>query len=512
MSEGEVPGTGAVDVDVAIIGSGAAGIAAGIEALDAGASVLVFEAESDPGGAAIISGGGCLLVGTSLQARLGIRDSPALAFDDWMSLGGPTADAEWARRYVEASAREVGVWAERFGVEWTDIVQHEGNSVPRWARPRLGGFGLMRALLAAFRARGGALRTSASAERLALRAAAGGDAGRGPGRAVELDIAIRGGTIRVHATSLVVATGGFASNLELVLRHRPDLAAADIRVGSGPGATGRGHALVESIGGTMTNLDKIWCYPYGIPDPREAMPEHGVAFRRVPGNIWINRRGQRFHNEELSGGMSGAAAVLGQLPGRSWAIIDAGMTVELELANPPYQRDGRPDRSAIARFLEHSPHVATAPTLDELAQRIGVPAAALAATVASYNGAGAARRGAAADEFGRAIAGRRPIAEPPFTALEMRLLARKTLGGVRTDLRCRVVDDKGRPIAGVFAAGEVSGMAGGRINGAAALEGTMLGPSLLSGRVAGAWAAHAAGFGNGWRVAAGIGSGGDADA
>jgi predicted oxidoreductase len=77
-------------------------------------------------------------------------------------------------------------------------------------------------------------------------------------------------------------------------------------------------------------------------------------------------------------------------------------------------------------------------------------------------------------------------------------LARKNFGGVKTDLRCRVLDRHFEPIDGLFAAGEIAGMAGGHINGRAALEGTMLGPSLFSGRVAGAWAAQASGHGDGF--------------
>ena len=77
-------------------------------------------------------------------------------------------------------------------------------------------------------------------------------------------------------------------------------------------------------------------------------------------------------------------------------------------------------------------------------------------------------------------------------------LARKNFGGVKTDLQCRVLDKHFEPIAGLYAAGEVAGMAGGHINGRAGLEGTMLGPSIFSGRVAGGWAAHAAGHGRGF--------------
>ena len=78
-------------------------------------------------------------------------------------------------------------------------------------------------------------------------------------------------------------------------------------------------------------------------------------------------------------------------------------------------------------------------------------------------------------------------------------MARKTFGGVKTDLHCQAVDKHYHPIRGLYAAGELAGMAGGHINGKAGLEGTMLGPALFSGRVAGAWAASDAGFGDGFQ-------------
>jgi len=87
---------------------------------------------------------------------------------------------------------------------------------------------------------------------------------------------------------------------------------------------------------------------------------------------------------------------------------------------------------------------------------------------------------------------------PPYYAVQLFPLARKNFGGVKTDLRCRVLNRHFEPIAGLYAAGEVAGMAGGHINGKAGLEGTMLGPAIFSGRVAGGWAAHEAGFGTGF--------------
>src|SRR5438105_8393979 len=117
--------------------------------------------------------------------------------------------------------------------------------------------------------------------------------------------------------------------------------------------------------------------------------------------------------------------------------------------------------------------------------------------VAEYNkcfDAGAERE----PKFGKSLKGSKKFDTPPYYAMQLFPLARKNFGGVKTDLRCRVLNRSLEPIPGLYAAGEVAGMAGGHINGAAGLEGTMLGPAIFSGRVAGAWAAHEAGFGPGF--------------
>ena len=96
--------------------------------------------------------------------------------------------------------------------------------------------------------------------------------------------------------------------------------------------------------------------------------------------------------------------------------------------------------------------------------------------------------------FGKPLTQSKAFDTPPYFAIQFFPLARKNFGGIKTDLRCRVLDKHFEPITGLYGAGELCGMAGGHINGRAGLEGTMLGPSLFSGRVAGGWAANEAGF------------------
>jgi hypothetical protein len=103
--------------DVVIVGSGAVGVAAGLEAHEAGARVIVVEKEAQLGGAAVISGGGCSCVGTRLQREQGIEDAPDLAFDDWITWGEGAADEAWARFYIEHSNADLYQWGIERGVQ-----------------------------------------------------------------------------------------------------------------------------------------------------------------------------------------------------------------------------------------------------------------------------------------------------------------------------------------------------------------------------------------------------------
>jgi len=173
------------------------------------------------------------------------------------------------------------------------------------------------------------------------------------------------------------------------------------------------------------------------------------------------------------------------------------MTASMEIADPYYRDGDKVVRAKVMELLDNSPFIRKAETLAELARKMEVDAPAFLATVERYNKA--CREGLAAEpEFGKPLKASKAFDTPPFYAVQIFPLARKNFGGVKTDLQCRVLDKHFEPIAGLYAAGEVAGMAGGHINGRAGLEGTMLGPSLFSGRVAGGWAAHAAGYGCGF--------------
>jgi predicted oxidoreductase len=200
----------------------------------------------------------------------------------------------------------------------------------------------------------------------------------------------------------------------------------------------------------------------------------------------------------MTGGASATPALLAQTPPHAWAIADAPMLAKIDVADPYYRRGDVIDRAKVQELLDHSPYIKKAQSLEELGKKTGVQNIQnFVAEIEEYNAcfdAGLDKE----PRFGKSLKGSKKFDTPPYYAIQIFPLARKNFGGVKTDLRCRVLNKYFEPIAGLYAAGEVAGMAGGHINGKAGLEGTMLGPSIFSGRVAGAWAANEAGFGPGF--------------
>jgi predicted oxidoreductase len=283
----------------------------------------------------------------------------------------------------------------------------------------------------------------------------------------------------------------------MLLEVRPELGNEKIMEGSGRGSTGDGHRLVRELGGYLTHMDHIWFYVYATPDYRDPNQRRGLVFRQAPGYIWVNQQGRRFHNEARSGGNSASPALMAQTPRHAWAILDTPMTAGMEIADPYYRKGDKVDRAKVEELLANSPFIRKADTLEGLAGEIDVDAATFLDTVARYNRA--CEQGLEKEpDFGKPLRLSKAFDTPPYYAIQIFPLARKNFGGVKTDIRCRVLDKHFEPIRGLYAAGEVAGMAGGHINGRAGLEGTMLGPSVFSGRVAGGWAAHEAGYGDGF--------------
>jgi succinate dehydrogenase/fumarate reductase flavoprotein subunit len=451
--------------DLIVTGAGVAGMAAALEAVRAGLRVTVVEQNSVFGGHAVISSGRLALVGTPLQARMGVRDTPALAREDFFRWGEDASEA-WVRRYTEESKTGIYDWMTALGTEFTTVTLNGGGSrLPRFHIPRGQGLGLVVPL------RRELLRYPEVTFLFATRVT-GLVVEEGALRGVRTENLRTGEKATLRGGAVLLGTGGFASNVDLVRASWPKGMRAPERflVGGGFFSDGAGMELVKAAGGTAERLDHQWNYATGLPDPFDTSGRRGY-FATSPGAIWVNAQGKRFAREQHEPKVT-VPAIAAQEPARFWAVFDSDGRKGFRVVHAGFGNDRLEELFAAPGLIVRGD------TLGEFATAIGMPAEALVATVARFNGM--VERGADTD-FGRAPLGRQ-IAQPPFYAAPMYVLIRKSMGGIAVDEQCRVLNAEGRPIPGLLAAGEATGFGG--INGKNGLEGTFLGASLFMGRVA----------------------------
>ena len=464
--------------DVVVVGSGVAGLAAAVEAAEAGAEVLVLERDVAVGGASVLSAASTNMVGTPLQHAHGIDDDVELALADWIRMGGPTADVEWARRYLARSRADVYDWCADLGISWMALSQPEGNSVPRVHTPSGFGRGIVEALTLRAKSLGVRIEVGIDVEQIVVY--------DGIVQGVRASTAV-GEELQFDARAVVACAGGFASSHDLTTEVNPQLRGLPrLLSGGAPGALGYGYRLLQGVGAQFTCLDHIWTYPNGSPDPEDETGTRGVGVLGIKGDIWLNSAGRRFVDEGIGNRVSGMRAFFAQPGQTAWSIFNSAELPGVVLVgNDHWGGPGGGDPAVMAEFWRQSEFVWRADTPKELAAKMGLPADAVVASVADFNSAVLAGKDRDPEQQ-RSLCGVQPIAGPDLVAIQFFPVVAKTLGGVRTDLECRVFDQNGAVIPGLFAAGELAGMAGGCINGRAALEGTMFGPCLYSGRVAGA--------------------------
>jgi flavocytochrome c len=459
-------------VDVLVIGAGISGLSAALEAARGGASVLVIDMSTVGGGHAILSNGAVSIVGTPLQERQKIDDSPALAEKDFLARGEDN-DTRWVRAYVRDSREWIFDWLTGLGVSFDALARPAGNSVPRLHMTRGKGLGLVEPIYrACLRHPNIRFQWATMAEELITRD------GRVTG--VRVRNLRRRTRVNLLARNVIVATGGFQSNLKTVLANWPSELPRPGRLllGAAQSATGSGHDLVRGANGSVSRLDHQWNYVLGLPDPRDPDRARGLAAFNFNA-IWVNADGRRF-TRELGDEKIGLRALLDQPGGTYWSVFDEKGKDGFSITLAGYENLGD-----VRRLVFEKPGlVVTADSIERLALEMRVPAENLRATVSRYNELTTQGVDVDFQAFGEKTSPKpRPIDTPPFYAAQFFPLTRKSMGGVDVDLDCRVLDKSGRFISGLLAVGEVTGFGG--INGKAALEGTFLGPGIYMGRIAG---------------------------
>lgn len=439
-------------VDVVVIGAGSTGYNAAISAKRAGANVLLLEKHSFSGGNSMLAAGGYNAVGTKQQKAKGINDTVDAYVEDTLKGGRQKNDRELVKILAQESAAGVE-WLEGMGADLSEVKRSGGARVDRTHRPT-GGMSVGPHIVDVLRAQ----------------AEKDGVPARLNSRVVKIliddDHRIAGvivhgkhtGYYRVAAKSVVLATGGYGMNQEMVAFYRPTF--KGMTSSNNVTSTGDGVKMALNIGASMTDIDWVQAHPTVGKDSRILISE---TVRGV-GAILVNTDGARFINE-LTTRDRASDAILKQPSRSAWLVFDQQLY----------------SKAKMVRGYDHLGMLKKADTVEELAKLTGMKVDTLTKTVADYN----KFRAAGKDEaFGRPDM---PLSveKAPFYAVMVAPGIHHTMGGVAINTMSQVLDIQSRPIPGLYAAGEVTG----GVHGFNRLGGNAVADTVVFGRRAGEHAA-----------------------
>ena len=437
------------ECDVVIVGAGGAGLCAAVEAASLSQSVIVLEKQGIVGGNTNYSTGGINAAETSVQKGLGIDDSKDLFYDDTMKGGHYLNDPSLVRSFVDNGPLAID-WLISLGADLSDVGLMGGSSVKRTHRPKAGtaiGPHLMKVLKEASAAKNVEIRTNNKVTALMT------EADRVCGVIVENN---DGSSYRIRAKAVIIATGGFGANLDMVTQHRPDLKGFPTL--NHKGATGDAFAWVEAVGGGTLQLDQIQIHP------TSEYVNHILITEAVRGNgaILVNREGKRFVNEMQTRDVV-SAAILSQTGGMAYLIFDEQVRKSLASIETYYNQGV----------------LKTATSIQALAAQMGMSATTLAATMARYT---EMQQNGSDDDFGRSASEMTaPLNVAPYYAVGVTPAIHHTMGGIKVDKDMHVLRADGTAVPGLYAAGEVTG----GLHGANRLGGNGVGDIVVNGKIAG---------------------------
>ena len=486
-----------VDADVVVVGAGGAGMTAAITAAAEGKSVVILESQSMVGGNSVRATGGMNAGKTVYQDENEFGESAGVektlktaaekyADNETITALAKTVSEQWAAyqanptgyfdsvelmeldtmiggkgindpELVEtlcANSADAIDWLDEHGITLHNVSSFGGASVKRIHRPvnaegktvSVGSY--MIPLLEENCEKAGVkmmLDTTATEILTDANGAAVGVKATGAS----------GETVTVNAKAVVLATGGFGANLDMVVKYKPEL--KGFMTTNAPGIQGQGIEMAEAIGAATVDMDQIQIHPT-VEANTAALITEGL---RGDGAILINEEGQRFIDEVGTRDVVSAAEIA-QTGSYSWLVVDQAMA----------------DASSVIQGYIKKGYTVTGATYEELGKAMGVDAAAFAETMEKWNGYVEAKND---PDFGRTSFAN-PLNTAPYYAVKVTAGVHHTMGGLKINANTEVLNEKGEVIPGLFAAGEVTG----GVHGANRLGGNAVADFTVFGRIAGA--------------------------
>ena len=485
-------------VDVVVVGAGGAGMTAAITATDAGKKVIVVESQPIAGGNSVRSTGGMNAAKTPYQDKnefkeaagvektlataaekfadnatitalaatvkeqwdayqanpQGYFDSVELMELDTLIGGKGKNNPELVKALAENSADAIE-WLASIGAEVKNVGAFGGASVKRIHRPvnadgkvtAVGAY-IVPILEKNLQDRNVQFLFDTTANEIIMK----------DGKAVGIKGTGKDGhKVTINAKSVVIATGGFGANAEMVEKYKPEL--KGFATTNAEGAQGQGIDMATAVGAATVDMDQIQIHPtvHIEEDGNAHLITEGL---RGDGAILVNAEGKRFY-DEVSTRDKVSAAIIAQPEKSAWLVVDQSMV----------------DKSAVIAGYIKSGYTVTGATYEELAKAMGVDEATFVSTMNTWNQAVEAKSDA---EFNRTSFAN-PLTAAPYYAIKITPAVHHTMGGIAINPKAEVLNEKGEAISGLFAAGEVTG----GVHGANRLGGNAVADFTVFGRIAG---------------------------
>lgn len=524
--------------DVVIVGGGLAGLTAAYDLISNGKKVILLDRDDKEhlGGLAKKSFGGVMFVDSPHQRRMGLKDNPALAWEDWKSFAdfedSDELPKQWAKLYVEKSIPYIYEWLDHKKIQFLPVVNwaergifRPGNSVPRWHITWGTGYELIVKILKAIESHPKRnllqIYYNHKVDNLIIESnTATGVSG--------LD-EVSKSSFTAKAETVILASGGICGGDLSEVRKNwfSDWGKAPnvLLNGSHKYADGMLHRVAEKKGAKLTHLDKQWHYAAGIFHPNPTQKDDGLSLVPPRSAIWVDSSGKRFGPLPLMGYTDTRYAVEQITKSKaqySWQIMNWKIAIkELAVSGSDYMTAFRNkskiklvkdilfgNTELVNRLIKESKDIVVANTIPELVGKMNeislsgfkVDEEILTNEIRTYDSMIDRGKSYYNDDQLRRIANFRNYRGDrirtcnfqkiedkkalPLIAIREFILSRKSLGGIQTNLQSQVLDSKGKTISGLYAIGETAGFGGGGIHGKGSLEGTFLGSCVLTARVA----------------------------